>query len=93
MTDFDPTEIERWAIGYLNRLADGGRHGVLLGGSIARGQQWAHSDLEAGLLVEAADPSIPYFNVDSGRGVEISSLLDQPCASSWMKLNKAICRP
>ena len=76
MTDFDPAAIERWALGYLDRLSDNGKRGVLLGGSIARGQQWAHSDLEAGLLVEAADPSIPYFNVDSGRGVEVIQLIE-----------------
>jgi PAS domain-containing protein len=75
MTDFDPVAIERWALGYLQRLSDAGRRGVLLGGSIARGQQWAHSDLEAGLLVEARDPSLSYFNVDSGRGVEIIQLI------------------
>ena len=75
ITDFDPAAIERWALGYLNRLSDAGRRGVLLGGSIARGQQWAHSDLEAGLLVDAPDPSIPYFNMDSGRGVEVVQLV------------------
>lgn len=75
MTDFDPAAIERWAVDYLKRLSDGGTHGVLLGGSIARGQQWAHSDLEAGLLVETNDDSIPYFNVDSGRGVEVIQLV------------------
>ena len=75
MPDFDPAVIERWALGYLDRLSDAGKRGVLLGGSIARGQQWAHSDLEAGLLVDERDPSIPYFNVDSGRGVEVIQLV------------------
>ena len=75
MTDFDPAAIERWALGYLNQLSAAGRRGVLMGGSIARGQQWAHSDLEAGLLVDVPDPSIPYFNVDSGRGVEVIQLV------------------
>lgn len=75
MADFDPATIEQWALGYLNRLSDGGRHGVLLGGSIARGQQWAHSDLEAGFLVDVPDPSMLYFNVDSGRGVEVIQLV------------------
>ena len=72
---FDPSEIERWALAYLTRLSDSGRRGVLLGGSIARGQQWAHSDLEAGLLVEARQPELPYFNVDTGRGVEVIQLV------------------
>lgn len=75
MSDFDPAAIERWALGYLDRLSEGGKRGVLLGGSIARGQQWKHSDLEAGLLVDAADPSLSYFNVDAGRGVEIIQLI------------------
>jgi hypothetical protein len=75
MTDFDPAAIERWALDYLHRLSDAGRRGVLLGGSIARGQQWAHSDLEAGLLVEVRDPALSYFNVDSGRGVEVIQLV------------------
>src|ERR1022692_2707296 len=75
MTDFDPAAIECWAVGYLDRLSDAGRRGVLMGGSIARGQQWAHSDLEAGLLVDARDPAISYFNVDSGRGVEVIQLV------------------
>ena len=75
MAAFDPADIERWALGYLNRLSDAGRRGVLMGGSIARGQQWAHSDLEAGLLVDGPDPSIPYFNVDFDRGVEVIQLI------------------
>src|ERR1700712_431444 len=75
MIAFAPDAIERWALGYLIRLSGGGTRGVLLGGSIARGQQWAHSDLEAGLLVEASDPSLAYFNVDGGRGVEIIQLV------------------
>jgi hypothetical protein len=73
-THFDPAAIEQWALTYLDRLSDGGRRGVLLGGSIARGQQWEHSDLEGGLLVAAPDSSIPYFNVDSERGWKSSSL-------------------
>lgn len=71
---FDAQAIERWALSYLERLSNGGRRSVLLGGSIARGQQWAHSDLEAGLLIGADDLPIPYFNVDSGRGVEVIQL-------------------
>ncbi len=75
MTAFDPAPIEQWALGYLERLSQDRKRGVLLGGSIARGQQWAHSDLEAGLLVDAPDPAIPYFNVDARRGVEIIQLV------------------
>ena len=75
MPDFDSAAIERWALSYLDQLSDAGKRGILLGGSIARGQQWAHSDLEAGLLVDVRDSSIPYFNVDSGRGVEVIQLV------------------
>lgn len=75
LNEFDPAAIERWALRYLQALSDHGRRGVLLGGSIARGQQWAHSDLEAGLLVDAPDAILPYFNVDAGRGVEIIQLV------------------
>ena len=71
------TALEQWALGYLERLSDNGRCGVLMGGSIARGQHWAHSDLEAGLLVNSFDASVPYFNVDRdfSRGVEIIQLV------------------
>lgn len=71
----DAAAIEQWAHDYLVRLSDGGRRGVLMGGSIARGEQWLHSDLEAGVLAgDAASTALPYFNVDSGRGVEIIQL-------------------
>ena len=88
MTAFDPAAIERWALGYLNRLSDGGKRGVLLGGSIARGQQWAHSDLEAGLLVDVRDPSIPYFTVDSGRGVEVIQLVGPDLAKQLDEIGR-----
>lgn len=41
-----------------------------MGGSIARGQQWEHSDLELGYLLPAGGPPVDYFATDSGRGVE-----------------------
>ena len=49
--------------------------GVVIGGSIARGQEWRHSDLEVGILVGERNESLPYFNVDAGRGVEIIQLI------------------
>jgi len=45
-----------------------------MGGSLARGQEWRHSDLELGLLLEARDPNLPYFNIDTGHGVEAIQL-------------------
>jgi len=65
-------DIRNWA----NQIANDFRNregieGVMIGGSIARGQEWQHSDLELGILVEERNPEIPYFNVIQGRGVEV----------------------
>ena len=49
--------------------------GVMIGGSLARGQEWRHSDLDLGILVEKRDPNQPEFNVISGRGVEAIQLV------------------
>ena len=64
LTDLEKSAIDQWATGYCQQVAATRSAGVLLGGSIARGEQWKHSDLELGLLVDEADPKIPYFNVD-----------------------------
>lgn len=64
-------DLEDWALGYCARMmASDGHAGVILGGSIARGQQWEHSDLELGYLRSADTAPIDYFATDSGRGVE-----------------------
>jgi len=69
-------QLQNWANQYAEELADKpGIFGVVIGGSIARGQEWRHSDLEVGVLVEGKDESIPYFNVNAGRGVEIIQLI------------------
>jgi predicted nucleotidyltransferase len=49
--------------------------GVVIGGSLARGQEWRHSDLELGILVEERDPQQSYFNIYAGRGVEAIQLV------------------
>jgi hypothetical protein len=68
-------ELEEWALAYAQRLSRGvGAAGVLIGGSIARGDQWEHSDLEVAVLVEKVDPALPHFSVDCGRGIEIFQL-------------------
>lgn len=68
-------DITRWAEDYASGLAEGlGHGGVAIGGSIARDQHWAHSDLEIGALVDQRDPAVTHFNVDQGRGVEIFQL-------------------
>ncbi len=65
-------ELHGWARRCLDHLSRReGVHGVLLGGSLARGQEWRHSDLEIALLVDARDPALPHFNIMEDRGVEI----------------------
>lgn len=68
-------ELRTWAnecaSGFVNR---NGILGVVMGGSLARGQEWRHSDLEIGVLVEEKDPQLSYFNIHAGRGVEIIQL-------------------
>jgi hypothetical protein len=69
-------ELRSWA----NRFAESlvkqdGVIGVIIGGSLARGQEWRHSDLEIGILVEERNQVLPYFNISEGRGVEIIQLV------------------
>ncbi|MCL5994445.1 MAG: hypothetical protein M1546_00120 [Chloroflexi bacterium] len=76
MTQSWRNELRTWA----NQCADrfGNRQGILgvvVGGSLARGQEWRHSDLELGALVEERDGALSYFNVDAGRGVEVLQLV------------------
>jgi hypothetical protein len=69
-------EIYTWAEGCAHRMSQrDGVLGVLIGGSIARRQIWRHSDLELGVLLPAREGCLSYFNVDSGRGVEIIQLI------------------
>ncbi|MBE0699507.1 MAG: hypothetical protein IH586_21500, partial [Anaerolineaceae bacterium] len=63
---------QRCAAEFQNRA---GVLGVVIGGSLARGQEWRHSDLELGILVEERDPNLPYFNIYEGRGVEAIQLV------------------
>jgi predicted nucleotidyltransferase len=72
MRDIWRTELIQWAQQYAERMAKReGILGVVIGGSLARGKEWRHSDLELGILVESRDASLAYFNVDDGRGVEL----------------------
>ena len=71
MTEEWRLEIREWAQRVTHEFGQReGVVGVMIGGSIARGQEWPHSDLEMGLLVDDRIASIPYFNVIEGRGVE-----------------------
>lgn len=76
MTQAWRTELRAWA---RNCAVDFQRRdgivGTAVGGSLARGQEWRHSDLELGVLVEERDPSLPYFNIFQGRGVEAIQLV------------------
>jgi hypothetical protein len=64
-------DLKRWAQQYAENVAgQEGILGVVIGGSLARGKEWRHSDLELGILVENRDAGMAYFNVDGGRGVE-----------------------
>lgn len=52
------TELHNWANQYTKELAEkSGVLGVVIGGSLARGQEWRHSDLEVGILVGERDES------------------------------------
>ena len=48
--------------------------GVAIGGSVARGTVWKHSDLELCLLVNKKNTDADYFNYIDGLGVELIQL-------------------
>jgi hypothetical protein len=74
-------ELRTWGNQYASALAKReGVLGVIMGGSLARGQEWRHSDLELGTLLAKANPDLPYFNIDSGRGVEMIQLAQDELA-------------
>jgi hypothetical protein len=76
MTETWRSELRAWAYDCAaNFQRQPGILGVVIGGSIARGQEWQHSDLEMGILVEQFDPARPYFNIIGGRGVEAIQLV------------------
>lgn len=68
--------LRAWALDYARRVEERpGVLGVVIGGSIARGQEWKHPDLELGVLVDQKLKDTGHFNTDSGRGVEIFQLV------------------
>jgi hypothetical protein len=72
MTETWRVELKQWAQQYATGMAAReGILGVVIGGSLARGKEWRHSDLELGILVESRDAALSYFNLDNGRGVEL----------------------
>jgi hypothetical protein len=77
-------DLHDWAKQFANKVAQKPNVlGVVIGGSLGRGQEWPYSDLELGVLVESRDALLPYFNVNASRGVEIIQVikpeLDQQC--------------
>ncbi|MBN2047819.1 MAG: hypothetical protein JW750_08265 [Anaerolineaceae bacterium] len=94
MTQAWRTELRAWA----NEIAHDFSQrdhiiGVLIGGSIARGQEWQHSDLELGILLEEKDPNIPYFNVIKGRGVEVIQLAAPDVRAALSKIDSGDLSP
>ncbi len=62
MTENWRSELRGWAGQYVEGLR--GRDGILgvvMGGSLARGQEWRHSDLETGVLVEQVAAACAIF--------------------------------
>jgi hypothetical protein len=45
--------------------------GIAIGGSLARGVEWRHSDVEIGIVVRDRIADLGHFNVIDGRGVEV----------------------
>ncbi len=93
------SEIRQWAAETAAAFASrAGVLGVVLGGSLARGQEWRHSDLELGILVEERDPGLPYFNIVGERGVEAIQLVrrelaEQVCLVEQGELNPVLAWP
>lgn len=75
MTEQWCKELKIWAEQIAAETAEKpGVLGTAIGGSLARGQEWQHSDLELGILMEQKNPAMPYFNIVAGRGVEMIQL-------------------
>src|SRR5690242_1704404 len=49
--------------------------GIALGGSLARGTEWPHSDVEVGILVDERITELGHFNVLDRRGYEVFQLI------------------
>lgn len=89
------TWANQYAHGFINKP---GVLGVVIGGSLARGQEWRHSDLELGVLVEEKNKTWAYFNVDAGHGVEVIQLVrpqleKQICQTEAGDLEPVVCWP
>lgn len=87
-------ELRAWANQVAKEFANReGVLGVIMGGSIARGQEWQHSDLELGILVAERLPEMPYFNVIDGRGVEAIQLVQAELEAQVSAAEDGDCLP
>src|SRR5512137_2468948 len=71
------TELHRFADDVLRSFVE--RQdvaGVALGGSLARGLEWKHSDVELAILVERRLDEFGHFAVREGRGFEIFQFVE-----------------
>jgi hypothetical protein len=78
------SELHAWADGVLQSfVARDDVRGVALGGSLARGMEWKHSDIEMAVLVEQRLADLGYFNIYDGRGVEVFQFVEAELAD-WL---------
>ncbi len=50
--------------------------GIAIGGSLARGMEWRHSDVELGIVVTDHIPDLGHFNVQDQCGFEVFQLVE-----------------
>jgi hypothetical protein len=71
------TELHRFADDVLRSFVERGDvHGVALGGSLARGLEWKHSDIELAILVERRLDEFGHFAMWDSRGFEIFQFIE-----------------
>jgi len=71
------TELHRFADDVLRSFAERDDvHGVALGGSLARGLEWKHSDVELAIVVDQRLDEFGHFAVREGRGFEIFQFVE-----------------
>lgn len=61
--------------------------GVAIGGSVGRGTEWEHSDVEIGLLVAEKLPDVPHFHVAGGRGFETLQIVAPKIAAQLDRID------
>jgi hypothetical protein len=69
--------------------------GIAMGGSMARGAEWQHSDVEMAIVVRDRIANLGYFNVVDGRGVELFQFVqaqDDPNVVATWPIQMYQCR-